>query len=318
LPRLPSGREVAIRPERLDKLVKDAWSGRFVHELMMIQCIDDLLAFIDLVELKQIDGDTDLKHDPLSKPEGKQFQQVGNVVPLDRIDLLAGMWSHDDVTALTDFLASDRAKQFLANLLVKTSDWQQKIINEGPQLARLQALWWREGVHPLQEEEEAADRYLLTEHAEELSGQHLGAGCDCEKQCMWNEAIEHYQLALALNPIDPRVRYFGHNNLAYCLLQQGRSVDAAPHCHAAIAINEDQYNAHKNLGLAYEGLGRFSEAALSFIHATRLAPSEHRAWLHLEKLLTEHPELAKLPEVSEGITEIEKTIRATGNPPSLQ
>lgn len=285
---------------------------------MMIESIESLLPFIDLIELRQVDGENALKLDPLSKADGKQFQQVGNFVPLNNIELLSDIWSIEDVAALKDFFATDRAQQFLANLLGKTIRWQQKILNEGPPIARLQALWWHEGVHPLQEEGETSDRYLLTEHAEELASQHIAAGCECEKQCNWDEAIEHYRLSLALSPADPRIRYFGHNNMAYCLLQLGRYSDAEPHCYAAIEINEDQYNAHKNIGLAYEGLGRFREAALSFIEATRLAPEEHRAWLHLEKLLKEHPEIANLHEVSEGVAEIQAVFRASGSLPSLQ
>lgn len=158
----------------------------------------------------------------------------------------------------------------------------------------------------------------MDEKMDRVAQQHIAAGCDCEHQEDWPGAIEEYRKALALNAADPRVRYFGHNNLAYSLLQLGRFAEAESHCLAAIEINEDQYNAHKNLGLAREGLGRFADAAISLINAACRAPGDTRAWLHMQKLLELHPELpSESPDIVEGMAVVREYYAANGGEPKL-
>lgn len=120
---------------------------------------------------------------------------------------------------------------------------------------------------------------------------HLMIGCIHEREADWDSAVGRYLRVLEADPEDPRVRYFGHNNLAYSLVQLGRFDEAEPHCLAAIRINPDQYNAHKNLGLVRQGQRRQLEAAFSFVAACRACPREPRAWHLLEALLSGHPEI---------------------------
>jgi Flp pilus assembly protein TadD len=96
---------------------------------------------------------------------------------------------------------------------------------------------------------------------------------------------------LACDPEDPAVKYFGNNNLGYSLIQLGRFDEAEDYCLAAIEVNGHRHNAHKNLGLARAGQGRWLDAALSLTEAARLCPEDPRAWLHLQKLLAERPAL---------------------------
>lgn len=267
MPQLPSGREIGLQPERLEKLYQEAWEGRFVHEFMMIENTRDLLPYIDIVELKPAVGGRTVQLDPRSQAEGKAFHRVGSQISLDKVHLLAGAWPAGDIAALGEFLASERARKFLDHALARIREGQQRILAEAHPLARMQAVWWREGCHPLQEEGESIDDFRLREHAEELARGHIAAGSECEDAAGWDKAIEHYRLALALDPRDPEVVCSGHDNLARCLLR----------------------------------LGRFGEAAVCLVNAARLAPDGQPAWLSLQQLLADHPELAELPEVKEGV-----------------
>lgn len=134
---------------------------------------------------------------------------------------------------------------------------------------------------------------VLTENSEEVARVSLADGCQCEKRQDWDGAIASYQRAVDADPKDFLVRYFAHNNLGYSLLQLGRFDEAEEYCEAAIAINPAQYNAHKNLGLAYEGQGRWLDAALSLAEAARLCPENTRAWIHLQHLLIKQQGLLK-------------------------
>lgn len=121
----------------------------------------------------------------------------------------------------------------------------------------------------------------------------VAEGCTCEGNLDWEAAIAAYQEAVDLEPQDPTVRYYAHNNLGYSLLQLGRFDEAEEHCEAAIHVNRGLHNALKNLGLAYQGQGRWLDAALSLAEAARLRPQDTRAWQHLQKLLAARPALLR-------------------------
>ena len=80
--------------------------------------------------------------------------------------------------------------------------------------------------------------------------------------------------------------------MLYSLNQLGRYAEGADYCRRAITISQQPPNAHKNLGLALVGQGRYREAAESFIAATQADAADPRSLRHLEALLSEHPELA--------------------------
>ena len=129
----------------------------------------------------------------------------------------------------------------------------------------------------------------------------LSYGADFERAEHWSAAENFYRRALKLDAGDPFVRYFANNNLAYVLIQMQKFDAASEYCKVAIGIHPNQYNAHKNLGLACMGQGLAVDAAWSFITATRLCPKNPRAWQYLEQLLRDRPGLlgqnAELAEI---------------------
>jgi tetratricopeptide (TPR) repeat protein len=146
----------------------------------------------------------------------------------------------------------------------------------------------------------------------------LAKGCELERVPDWEGAVEAYNHALAADPGDPLVRYFANNNLGYSLIQVGRFDEAEEYCEAAILICPEQYNAHKNLGLAREGQGRWLDAALSLVEAARLFPQNTRAWLHLQKLISLKPWLLEhAPDLARDVAAIEACYQAHGGIPKL-
>ena len=153
---------------------------------------------------------------------------------------------------------------------------------------------------------------------EDVARAHWLLGCEAERRCDWEDAVEHYLRVVALAPADRMVCYWGHNNLAYSLLLLGRFAEAELHCQAAIKIDQRRHNAHKNLGLAYEGLGRPVDAAASFLDATFRCSSDERAWLHLQKLLTKYPDLlAEEHELAESMEVLRQWYQENGGVPAL-
>ena len=85
--------------------------------------------------------------------------------------------------------------------------------------------------------------------------------------------------------------YYLHNNLGYSLNQLGRFEEGELYCRRAIGITSKPQNAHKNLGLALQGQGKYAEAAGCFVTATQANASDGRSVKHLEELIQQHPEL---------------------------
>lgn len=146
----------------------------------------------------------------------------------------------------------------------------------------------------------------------------LAKGCEQERNLDWDGAIASYNQALSADSVDPLIRYFANNNLGYSLLQLGRFDEAEEYCEAAIRINPERHNAHKNIGLAREGQGRWLDAALSLTEAVRLYPRDTRAWLHLQKLLTNKPGLlAQSPDLAMAVASLEAGYHSAGGVPQL-
>src|ERR1044072_4721008 len=121
---------------------------------------------------------------------------------------------------------------------------------------------------------------------------HFTAGQIREALSDWASACICYQGALASSPKDRDIGYYAHNNLGYCLNRLGRYAEAERSCRQAIGIDPDRFNAHKNLGIAFEGLGDPLVAALSYYTAARAERHDHRAARRARILLTQHPEIA--------------------------
>ncbi len=153
---------------------------------------------------------------------------------------------------------------------------------------------------------------------ERVAREHLVLGCEAESRCDWLDAVAEYRQVLALEPTGKRLLYFGHNNLAYSLLLLGQFDEAELHCRTAIAIDDDYHNAHKNLGLALQGLERPAEAAASFLEATIRCRADERAWLHLRKLLLKYPNLlGEHPTLAERVEGVRRRYEESGGVPRL-
>jgi tetratricopeptide (TPR) repeat protein len=142
----------------------------------------------------------------------------------------------------------------------------------------------------------ATCRYLekalpLTKTAGERARFLLTMGQVLEGSGDFKAALAIYTRAFELPPEQNAVWYYLNNNRANCLNEESRHVEAEMHCRAAIAINGQQHNAHKNLGVALQGQGRYAEAALSFAYANRLCPADGWALSLLKSLLIRHLEV---------------------------
>ena len=120
---------------------------------------------------------------------------------------------------------------------------------------------------------------------------HLRLGQLLEQQDRYAEAEAMYARGLDVPAVPIEVAYFLHNNRGYCLNLLGRHTEAEALCRTAIAIDASRHNAHKNLGLALAGQGRFAEAARCLLEADCRCPEDGRARQHLAALLTENLEL---------------------------
>lgn len=141
---------------------------------------------------------------------------------------------------------------------------------------------------------------------DEIAKHYLVEGVENERNEEWQEAVQCYLSVLSSSTQQAMYLYFGNNNLAYSLVQLGQFDQAESFCHAAIAINEQQQNAHKNLGLAYMGQDLWLKAALCFAKAYKLAPQDVRSWHLLSSVISQRPELiAQSEELREAMIELE-------------
>jgi tetratricopeptide (TPR) repeat protein len=128
----------------------------------------------------------------------------------------------------------------------------------------------------------------------------LAMGQLLEKMSDYESAAATYGRGVQLGPAGQTTAFFLRNNLGYCLNHLGRHREAERWCRAAIEIDPLRYNAHKNLGLAFQGQGRYAEAARSLIQAVRLEAADPRALGHLEALVNAHPEIeSEIPDLGE-------------------
>ena len=93
-------------------------------------------------------------------------------------------------------------------------------------------------------------------------------GIVADSRGKWDEAISHYQEALALKPEYDKC----HLNLGVDLARLGRSEEALAHLRRAEELNPTYYRAPFDRGLLLEELGRLPEALEAYRHAVELEP----------------------------------------------
>jgi tetratricopeptide (TPR) repeat protein len=82
------------------------------------------------------------------------------------------------------------------------------------------------------------------------------------------QAMEHYQMAIQLNPNDAEVL----SNLGGALDAQGRLEEAIETLRQAIQIDPNHFDAQYNLGIALADKGRFDEAIANYYRAIQIKP----------------------------------------------
>jgi tetratricopeptide (TPR) repeat protein len=151
--------------------------------------------------------------------------------------------------------------------------------------------------------------------AQQSVRQLLTLGVQAENRRDWLAALSFYAQATRLSPESDMEGYFSHNNLAYVLVQLKRYDEARFHAEAAIDVNDEVHNAHKNLGLALMGLRQLEAAAQSLIRASWLRPNDLRAWEHLRDLLAQNPLLLEdRPRMKAEIDELKRHMKQQGAP----
>ncbi len=144
---------------------------------------------------------------------------------------------------------------------------------------------------------------------ETRGAQLLALGQLGEQRSDFEGASSYYRLGLACEPEAPDTSFFLRNNLGYCLNVLGQHAEAEQLCRAAIRIQPNRPNGHKNLGIALAAQGRVDDAARAFVDAVRANAADPRALRHLEELLAKHPDIAtRVPEVGERLENCRKAV----------
>jgi len=158
--------------------------------------------------------------------------------------------------------------------------------------------------------QETAYQYLktwmkATRNPEELAECLMMCGQLAEQVEQPKAAIAFYREGLELKPQSPAVNYSLNNNLGYCLNIQAEYEQARRHCKAAIELDPSRSNAFKNLGQSLVGLGRYAEAAESWLLALHTDVSDDRSLGLLENLLTAHKGavLTEIPDIDKKVEE---------------
>src|SRR5262249_22942452 len=110
----------------------------------------------------------------------------------------------------------------------------------------------------------------------------IGCVCLTEKQLKYwvdsHALFAHALTATADNPI-------AHGNLGIALEEAGRQDDALNHYQQAIQLNPALVQAHNNLGNLYDKLGRSHEALAQYEQALQLKPMSPLVHVNLGRLL---------------------------------
>lgn len=143
-------------------------------------------------------------------------------------------------------------------------------------------------------------------------------GAECEKADDYGSAARFYQRGIECGPLEIRTRYFLNNNMGYCLIESGDHDSAEKLCLEAIRILPDRHNAHKNLGLALKGQGKYLNAAESLIRSTLLNPADPRALVEVESLIHEQEdEFRESPDLREQIASLKTLVSHATREPSI-
>jgi tetratricopeptide (TPR) repeat protein len=142
----------------------------------------------------------------------------------------------------------------------------------------------------------------------------LFLGLLMEQRENYEAAAAAYSEALHLAPSRNDTWYSIYNNLGHSLIRCGQFHRAESYCRAAFDIDSGRHNAVRNLGLAFQGQGRYREAARAFMAAMNLCPDDLRAYVHLEDLLYKHEEIASnMPDIAAQVEKCKERVMNRGD-----
>ena len=126
-------------------------------------------------------------------------------------------------------------------------------------------------------------------------------------------AYTTYCYGIAFNTSENKTNYFLHNNAAYCLNMLLNFRDAEYMSLIAISINDTYHNSFKNLGFAFVGQGKYSDAVIPLLTANSICQEDLRSLKILARLERNFPNLNDLfPNLREEIaSSIEKASKIT-------
>ncbi len=120
----------------------------------------------------------------------------------------------------------------------------------------------------------------------------------------FDAALQSYLKSIGADTDNIFLRYWQHNNIAFCYLIRKEFDKAEMHCRLALDFDEQDWkmnwrnygedrhwNAWKNMGVVMEHTGRYNEAASFYTTAIKISRGNERAVLHLRRLLKRHPYL---------------------------
>jgi tetratricopeptide (TPR) repeat protein len=110
---------------------------------------------------------------------------------------------------------------------------------------------------------------------------HNNIGISLARQGRTQEAIDHFNRALALNPHHDEADY----NLANALLRLNREDEAIPHYEASLKINPRNTKAHFNLAAVLARKGQSEEAMVHYNKVLEVYPNDPVVHKNLEKIL---------------------------------
>jgi tetratricopeptide (TPR) repeat protein len=97
--------------------------------------------------------------------------------------------------------------------------------------------------------------------------------CAHRQASYWKNSVTLFSHALAVT----QNNYITYNNLGSAYAGLGRWTEAIDACKNAIKIKPDFEGAYLNLGVAYSGLGRWTDAIEAYKQAVRILPDDENA-----------------------------------------
>ena len=154
MPKLPSGLHIAADAGSLRKIVEEAQDGIRVAPLLSIDTIPQLFHYIDVIFFRSRTGKTpgnylhDIPPDDLEPyPSGYTLGTIHN---------LAKNWTEEDQAALDAFVGQMVEEKYFDELLAYVQRLKKEMEAQPRTIAGMQAIWWKLGCHPFQEEQQQA------------------------------------------------------------------------------------------------------------------------------------------------------------------